>query len=120
MIDTMLVYMIKETSTKNSQLGQTLEHLKHTDHSLLKAGFACVKALIEEDYAPSGHLIKAYSRERTRNSWREFKEKPKWWFRRFDRYMEIAQSRDSEFRFTSDELATHYLNHSGLDQKERK
>ena len=68
--DTMLAYMIKEASTKNSELGNTLEHLKHTDHSLLKAGFPGVKALIEEDYAPSGHLIKKHSRERIRNSYR--------------------------------------------------
>ena len=65
--DTMLAYMIKEIAQKHSELSQTLDGLKHTDHSLQKAGFAGVKKLMEEDYAPSGHLIKQYSRDRCRN-----------------------------------------------------
>ena len=50
--DTMLAYMIKETAQKHSELSQTLDGLKHTDHSLMKAGFPGVKKLMEEDYAP--------------------------------------------------------------------
>ena len=34
--------------------------------------------------------------------------------------MEIAKALGPEFSFSPDELATHYLNHSGLDQRERK
>ena len=34
--------------------------------------------------------------------------------------MEIARQRDKDFKFTPDELATHYLNNSGLDQRERR
>ena len=34
--------------------------------------------------------------------------------------MEIAQWRDPEFSISPDELAFHYLNNSGLDQRERK
>ena len=34
--------------------------------------------------------------------------------------MEVAKSRDPDFRISPDELASHYLNNSGLDQRERK
>ena len=113
--DIFLAYMIKENAKKDTELYQTLEHLKHTDGSLDAAGLAGVKKLMEEDFAPSGHLMMARSRDRVRESFRKFKEKPKWWFRRFDRYYSIAKTRDPDFLMTPDELATHFLNHSGLD-----
>ena len=76
--DTMLAFMIKETANRDGELFQTLEHLKHTDGSLFQQGLEGVKKLITEDYAPSGHLIKAVSRDRVRASWRKCKEKPSW------------------------------------------
>ena len=79
-----------------------------------------MKKLIEEDYAPTDHCMMSISRDRVRNSCRKFKEKPSWWFRRFDRLVRIAKQRDSEFALTADELATHYLYRSGLDQRERR
>ena len=88
--DTMLAFMIKHAANKDSELYQTLEHLKHTDGSLFQQGLEGVKKLITEDYAPSGHLIKVVSRDRVRASWRRYKQKPSWWFRRFDRYMEVC------------------------------
>ena len=116
----MLAFMIKETANRDSELYQTLEHLKHTDGSLYQQGLAGVKQLMTEDYAPSGHLIKTISRDRVRASWRKGKEKLSWWFRRFDRYMEVAKARDPDFSISPDELASHYLNNSGLDQRERR
>ena len=103
--DTMLACMINEIAGKHSELRQTLDNLNYIDGTLVKAGFEGVKKLIEEDYAPSGHLIKQYSRDRCRNSFRKYKEKPTWWFRRFDKWMATAQKRDPEFNFTADELA---------------
>ena len=44
----------------------------------------------------------------------------KHWFRRFDKYYKLAKQRDPESSLTTDELADMYLNHSGLDQKERR
>ena len=69
--------MIKETAQKDSELHQTLEHLKHTDNSLAIAGLEGVKKLMEEDYAPSGHLMVTRSRDRVRKSFRKFIEKQK-------------------------------------------
>ena len=34
--------------------------------------------------------------------------------------MEIAKARDPDFSISPDELASHYLNNSGLDQRERR
>ena len=34
--------------------------------------------------------------------------------------MEIAKARDLDFSISPDEIATHYLNNSGLDQRERR
>ena len=62
--DTFLAYMIKEHASKESELYQTLEHLKHTDGSLDAAGLEGVKALMTEDFAPTGHLMMSRSRER--------------------------------------------------------
>ena len=41
--DTMLAFMIKETANRDSELYQTLEHLKHTDGSLYQQGLGGVK-----------------------------------------------------------------------------
>ena len=48
-LDTMLAFMIKETANRDSELYQTLEHLKHTDGCLLQQGLEGVKKLITED-----------------------------------------------------------------------
>ena len=66
--DTMLAFMIKETANRDSELYQTLEHLKHTDGCVLQQGLEGVKKLITEDDAPSGHHIKTLSRNRIRDS----------------------------------------------------
>ena len=76
--DTMLAFMIKHAANKDSELFQTLEHLKHTDGTLLQQGLEGVKKVIKEDYEPSGHLIKVQARNRVRASWRKYKEKPSW------------------------------------------
>ena len=34
--------------------------------------------------------------------------------------MEVAKARDPDFGISPDELASHYLNNSGLDQRERR
>ena len=59
------------------------------------------------------------ARDRVHNAWRKHKERPRWWFLCFERYLRIAQRSDPDFRLTKDELAEIYLHHSGLDQKEK-
>ena len=78
-----LAYLIKETASRDSELYQTLEHLKHTDGTFELAGLDGVKKLIEQDYAPTGHLVKRRSRERMFFALRKHEERPTWWFRRF-------------------------------------
>ena len=67
-----LAYTIKETAQKDSELYQTLEHLKHTDGSLDAAGLEGFKKLMEKDFAPSGHLMMTRSRDCVRKSFRKF------------------------------------------------
>ena len=59
--DYFLALLIKHTAAKDSELFQTLEHLKFIDGTFESAGFEGLAQLIEEDYAPSGHLIKLRS-----------------------------------------------------------
>jgi hypothetical protein len=116
--DYFLALLIKHTAVKESELYQTLEHLKFTDGTFEAAGLDGVKALMEEDYAPSGHLIKKKSRERVYSAWRKHRERPRWWVRRFDRYVSVATLRVAQFSLTPVELAEIYLNHSWLDLRE--
>jgi hypothetical protein len=62
--DYFLALLIKHTPLKESELYQTLEHLKFIDGTFAAVGLDGIKARMEEDYAPSGHLIKKKSRER--------------------------------------------------------
>ena len=78
-------------ATRDSKLFQTLEHVKNTDGTFEAAGLEGIKELMHQDYAPTGHLIKKRSRERVHSAWRKHKERPGWWFRRFDRYAATTQ-----------------------------
>ena len=110
----------EETASRDSELYQTLEHLKHIDGTFEDAGFEVVKKLIGQDYAPSGHLVKQRSRHRVFTAWRKHKERPTWWFKRFDKYLDIARQRDPGFSLTDDPLVGMYLNRLGLDQRENR
>ena len=64
-------------------------------------------------------MLKVKLRERVKKTFRKMKERPEWFFRRFDNHLASCKRADPEFRLAPDELASLYLNHTGLDQKER-
>ena len=81
--------MIKETADKHSSLAATLEHLKYTDGTFDAAGFSGILAVMTEDYAPRGHAIRAKARNTLfHKTFRKFKEKPRWFFRRVDKNLQ--------------------------------
>ena len=84
--------MIFETRSKYPDLVQSFHHLRYSDGSMQKEGFDGIKALMIEDFQPKGHLIKKRSRLQVEKAFRKHREKPTWWFRRFDGYYETAKA----------------------------
>ena len=93
--------------------------MRFQDGTFEAAGLDGVKACMKKDYAPSGKILRDRLRERVRKSFRKMKERPEWFFRRLDHHIASCKRVDPEFRLAPDELATIYLTHTGLDQRER-
>ena len=93
--DDFLALMIKETAEKHSSLAATLEHLKYSDGTFDVAGFEGIRACLEEDYAPRGHAIRGKARNTLLyRTFRKFKEKPRWFFRRVEKNLHALESKD--------------------------
>ena len=110
--------MIKETAEKHSSLAGTLEHLKYSDGTFEAAGFDGIRASMEENYAPRGHAIKVKARQTLLyRTFRKYKEKPRWFFRRVDKNLRALESKDEGTFFSDDFLAELYLHKSGLNRQ---
>ena len=119
--DDFLALMIKHTSSDHQQLSKTLKRLKYSDGSLQQAGLAGIKKLIEEDFAPRGHTVKMKVRDRIfTKTFRKFKEKPRWFFKRVEYNLHMCQERDPDMNFSDDFLAHLYLHNCGLSRQEQK
>ena len=119
--DDFLALMIKETADKHSSLASTLEHLKYSDGTFDTAGFAGIRRIMEEDYAPRGHAIRVKARNTLLyKTFRKFKEKPRWFFRRVDKHLRALESKDEGTYVSDDFLAELYLHKCGLSRQEHK
>ena len=98
--------MIKETADKTSSLAVTLDHLKYADGTFDAAGFEGIRLCMEEDYAPRGHAIRVKARNTLLyRSFRKYREKPRWFFRRVDTNLRALEAKDERTCFADDFLA---------------
>ena len=119
--DEFLAHMIKETADKHSSLYLTLEHLKYSDGTFAAAGFEGVRYAMEQDYAPRGHAIKMKARNTLlHHTYRKYKEKPRWFFRRVDRNLQAMSTKDEGTYVSDDFLAELYLTKCGLNRREQE
>jgi len=119
--DDFLALMIKETADKHSSLASTLEHLKYSDGTFDAAGFEGIRRAVQEDYAPRGHAIRVKARNTLfYKTFRKFKEKPLWSFRRVDKNLRALESKDEGTYVSDDFLAELYLHKCGLTRQEQK
>ena len=119
--DNFLALMIKETADKHSSLSTTLEHLKYSDGTFDAAGFDGIRGCMEEDYAPRGHAIRGKARNTLfYRTFRKFKEKPRWFFRRVDKNLKALDAKDEGTCVSDDYLAELYLHKCGLSRAEQK
>ena len=76
---------------------------------------------MEEDYAPRGHAIRVKARNTLfYMTFRKFKEKPRWFFRRVDKNLEALDAKDEGTCVSDDYLAELYLQKCGLSRAEQK
>ena len=109
--------MIKEAADKHSSLASTLEHLKYSDGTFDTAGFEGIRRIMEEDYAPRGHAIRVKARNTLLyKTFRKFKEKPRWFFRRVDKNLRALEAKDEGAYVSDDFLAELYLRKCGLSR----
>ena len=82
-----------------------------TDGAFEESGLDGVKRLMEEDY------VQKNARDRVHAALRKHKEKPRWWFRRFQLHLKEVQRYDLDFRLAKCELADIYLHHSDPESR---
>ena len=70
---------------------------------------------MEEDYAPRGHHISTKARNTVLKTFRKFKERPCWFFRRVDKNQQALEVKDQGTYFSEGFLADLYLHPARSD-----
>ena len=122
--DLIAAYLIRDSAPKQSDLAHCLSHVCNEPGDgkldIDSLGLTGIKALMSDDFEPKTHFLASQARQQVMSIHRKFKERPKWYFRRFDIAYARCKRLDKEFQLSEMQLADMYYFNSGLERKDRE